>query len=470
MTDMYRYDAEQQQAALDAIAMANGAQPGDIPKDLYFHLGSRGEKVKGQWPEMSLEDRVSQVATMFGNYVNGNEDSPRHVITHGYECLCRTGYLTASAARADGKTVITDHDITYEGEDGSEMEAKWRETMQLPGQRVRFNENSLHSDPDSPPPFGNDPVSVKRAIVTSTSAPTDLNPEGLKYEKHYEFEGIEGRWNADQFMEEGGRESIQGVLSIENDAMWITPFAAEDINRFYEYGEVPYPDGASMRIGSFSENSSYELREDNLLPFSDSEAKPNTPGIKTPDDNFIPLSAFNGLMKDGVIANYDIQSQNGYGQDGPMRLLAISDIDHAPPALLDRHSQAIEKQINLETRDPILKLCDEMAVQSAAWRAEKENGAFSNDRTPRTTDTATATKIAQEEALYLMRGHNAGDANVRMAAAMIATEGRPTHDGLGVSTWKLADALVPEPVRSKGLGTSEPQRDLAAMLRQQIER
>ena len=175
-------------------------------------------------------------------------------------------------------------------------------------------------------------------------------------------------------------------------------------------------------------------------------------------------------MKDGVIANYDIQSQNGYGQDGPMRLLAISDIDHAPPALLDRHSQAIEKQINLETRDPILKLCDEMAVQSAAWRAEKENGAFSNDRTPRTTDTATATKIAQEEALYLMRGHNAGDANVRMAAAMIATEGRPTHDGLGVSTWKLADALVPEPVRSKGLGTSEPQRDLAAMLRQQIER
>ena len=42
---------------------------------------------------MRLEDRISEVAVMIGNYVRtairGNDSNPRHVITHGYELLCR---------------------------------------------------------------------------------------------------------------------------------------------------------------------------------------------------------------------------------------------------------------------------------------------------------------------------------------------------------------------------------------------
>lgn len=105
MPFQHRYDAAQQQAALDAIAIADGGAAGEMPRSVGWFNGSRrdrmrADRLKDAWPTMSLEDRVSQTAVMIGYYVPGDASTPRHVVTHGYEALCRTGSLIAPQAIA----------------------------------------------------------------------------------------------------------------------------------------------------------------------------------------------------------------------------------------------------------------------------------------------------------------------------------------------------------------------------------
>ena len=102
MPFQHRYNAAQQQAAIDAIAVAEGAAVGEMPPSVGWFNGSRrdrnrADRLRDAWPTMSIEDRVSQTAVMIGHYVPGDASVPRHVVTHGYEALCRTGSLTAPA-------------------------------------------------------------------------------------------------------------------------------------------------------------------------------------------------------------------------------------------------------------------------------------------------------------------------------------------------------------------------------------
>ncbi len=89
------YDAQQYQAALDAIAIADGGAAGEMPKSLRGYAGKRGPALEASWPDMSLEDRISAVAVMIGFHVPGDASNPRHVVTYGYEMLCREGSLLA---------------------------------------------------------------------------------------------------------------------------------------------------------------------------------------------------------------------------------------------------------------------------------------------------------------------------------------------------------------------------------------
>lgn len=109
MQKPYRFTADQYQAAIDAIAIASGGQAGDMPISLGWFKASRREpnrvgNLRKAWPTMSLEDRLGELAVMIGSYVRcairGNDSNPRHVITHGYELLCRTGSLFDDPAPA----------------------------------------------------------------------------------------------------------------------------------------------------------------------------------------------------------------------------------------------------------------------------------------------------------------------------------------------------------------------------------
>ncbi|MAM84646.1 MAG: hypothetical protein CL472_08270 [Acidobacteria bacterium] len=468
MKPIYRYTAEEQQQAIDNIAVKDGGKPGEMPKSLYFYLGSKGQKAREEWPKASLEDRVSSMAVMIGSY-QGKIAGDRHVITHGYECLCRTGHLTAAAARQNGEKIETDHDITYEGESGMGYEPKWRALMKMPGEKVRIDENSRFFDPESLPPFRYEAATISKAIVLGEDNPTHDEPERIDFKMQYEFEGVDGRHDARQFMEEGGRENLMGVLLIENNEMWLTRFAHEDVFGDLPPGELPYAEGLPMRVGAICEELSDRLLEDGILPSPDDGKRGEEPGIEAYDGRFIPFSSFDGtFMKEGMLSSFDIQQKDGYEQEGPIRLLSSEDITFASPAFVEASKRAVGKLLALEERDPVNVLVDEMEGKSKVWRAEQENGAFSNDPTPRLADTATATKAAEKEANYLMRGHDVADANVRMAAAMVATENRPTEDGLGVSVRKLADSLAPQPVRSKGLEQPEENFNINAALRQAL--
>ena len=468
MKSIYRYSAEEQQQAIDNIAVKDAGEPGEMPKSLYFYLGSNGQKAREEWPESSLEDRVSSMATMIGSY-QGELAGDRHIITHGYECLCRTGHLTAPAARQNGEKIETDHDITYEGESGMGYEPKWRSLMKMPGEKVRIDENSRFFDPESLPPFRYEAATISKAIVVGEDNPTHQDPERIDFKMQYEFEGVDGRHDARQFMEEGGRENLMGVLLIDKGEMWIVPFASEDVFGDLPPGELPYADGVPMRVGAICEELSDRLLEDGILPSPDDGKRGEEPGIEAYDGRFIPLSSFDGtFMKEGMISSFDVQQRDGYEQEGPIRLLASEDITFASPAFVEASKRTIGKLLALEERDPVNVLVEEMEGKSKVWRAEQENGAFSNDPNPRLADTATATKAAEREAIYLMRGHDVADAKVRMAAAMVATDSRPTKDGLGVNSRQLADSLAPQPVRSKGLQQSNEDLNINAAIHEAL--
>jgi hypothetical protein len=96
MPFVHLYTADQQQAAIDAMAVREGAKPGDMPPSLGHFVGSRRrDQVQAGWASKSLEDRVGEVAVMIGGFVPGDVTVPAHVVTHGYEALCRTGQLSA---------------------------------------------------------------------------------------------------------------------------------------------------------------------------------------------------------------------------------------------------------------------------------------------------------------------------------------------------------------------------------------
>lgn len=95
MRKLHIYDAQQYQAALDAIAIADGGAVGEMPKSLRSYAGKRGAALEASWPDMSLEERISSVAVMIGFHVPGDASSPRYVVTYGYEMLCRHDSLLA---------------------------------------------------------------------------------------------------------------------------------------------------------------------------------------------------------------------------------------------------------------------------------------------------------------------------------------------------------------------------------------
>ncbi len=98
---MHRYSRAQYEEALNAFSVSEGGDAGAMPPSLAWFLGSR-ENARAQmiarWSALSLEERISAIAVSIGLYVPGDLSNARHVITYGYEMLCRTQQLSMETA------------------------------------------------------------------------------------------------------------------------------------------------------------------------------------------------------------------------------------------------------------------------------------------------------------------------------------------------------------------------------------
>jgi hypothetical protein len=91
----FLYSRSQYEAAV--ASFTDGGSP--APECLRWKLASRRDRgrydrVASAWSTMSLEDKVGHIAMLIGHYVRGEADNMRHVITYGYEMLCRRGALS----------------------------------------------------------------------------------------------------------------------------------------------------------------------------------------------------------------------------------------------------------------------------------------------------------------------------------------------------------------------------------------
>ena len=319
--------------------------------------------------------------------------------------------------------------LTYEGIDASEHEASWLRGMDLPGERVRIDTEArvfgvdVHEKMDQ---LGMDPLTISKSIVRTEEREDFLGDKGTSTYLEYEFEGKEGRHPAKQFMEEGGREHMYAAIIVKDDRMWAVPLTEDEVER----------DGTMVLAGPAREIVGYAGKDlDQLHP-----------------DGF---TAFRDEVREegGTSGEFYVQARDGFGSPGPLNILNSPWTSSLSMYEREIAEPAVEKALAKETRereDPVGVLVDEMVGRSKTWRLERERVDFTGRNgegfhaAPPVTTPEKGLALAREEANYLMRGHDANSANVRMAAAMVATKDREVTGNTGdLNATSLADSLSP---------------------------
>lgn len=323
----------------------------------------------------------------------------------------------ANAAAALGSLrAITGLGITYEGVDMSDREADWQRSLHMPGDKVRFDSEAKVAgiDPhDTMDALGVDALTISKAVVRGEMVPNHMGGERKAAFLEYEFEGKDGRHNAKQFMEEGGREHMYGVVLVRDDRMWAVPI------HLGADGTAPVVDGAAREIVGFAGRDQDQLDPDGVDGMRNMVREEN-----------------------GIAGEFYVQPRDGYGAPGPVNLLNSPWSSGVSVDEREIAEKAIDRAVAQETRereDPVGVLVDSMRHSSIAWRTERP---VSDE--PLKHDAAM--EAARSEARYLMRGRDVRDPNVRMAAAMVATDGRPVDTLAGdLSATSLADQMSPAP-------------------------
>jgi hypothetical protein len=325
--------------------------------------------------------------------------------------------------------------IVYEGIDASEQEERWLKAMDLPGEKVRIDtEARIHGVDvhDKMDELGMDPLTISRSIVRTQMEPDHMGGERQASYLEYEFEGKDGRHPAKQFMEEGGREHMYGVLLVRDDRMWAVPLAEDEIKR----DGVMLLDGPAREVVGFAGKDQDDLHPEGFA------------GMKQ--------SVLDG---NGSAGEYYFQPRDGFGDPGPINVLNSPWESSASPdelALAGLLGDGLLDRALREREDPVGVLVDAMRDVSRVWRLERERVDFTGRHgtefhaAPPEADEKTAMGLARAEAGYLMRGRDANSADVRMAAAMVATESRAVSNGTGdLSATTLADSMSPGPEGSR---------------------
>ena len=133
------------------------------------------------------------------------------------------------------------HPLEYEGLDMSEHDLQWRRSLDGVGEKVRLDSDQRVSGIDqnaSIALFGDDELTISKAIVRGEEVSDGFGGSRTAAILEYEFEGHEGRHNANQFMEAEGREHAYGVLMVEDGRAWLTPIDITDFDNPKVLGEA----------------------------------------------------------------------------------------------------------------------------------------------------------------------------------------------------------------------------------------
>jgi len=347
---------------------------------------------------------------------------------HTGEIADRIDHANASSALASVRR-IAGMGIVYEGIDAREQEDRWLKSMELPGEKVRIDTEAripgvdVHDTMDQ---LGMDPLTISKSIVRTQMEPDHMGGERQATHLEYEFEGKEGRHPARQFMEEGGREHMYGVLLVRDERLWAVPLAEDEVLR----DGVMLVDGPAREVVGFAGKDKDELHPEGFAALKETV-----------------------LEENGAAGEYYMQPRDGFGDPGPINILNSPWSSSASMEELALAQTAVTKAIAKETRereDPVGVLVDAMRDTSKVWRLERERVDFTGRHgaefhaAPPEADEKTALGLARAEANYLMRGRDANSAHVRTAAAMVATEGRAVSNNTGdLNATNLADSLSP---------------------------
>lgn len=96
---MHAYSEAQYRAAIAKFSETENVPADQMPPSLRYcgvarHFAGGSDGLAAAWSSLSLEDKISKLAMRVGSYWRGDASSPWHVVTYGYEMLCRSGRLT----------------------------------------------------------------------------------------------------------------------------------------------------------------------------------------------------------------------------------------------------------------------------------------------------------------------------------------------------------------------------------------
>jgi len=162
---------------------------------------------------------------------------------------------------------MADSPITYEGDDISEHDERFRKQYALPGDRLRLKpETRVEGVPaaDVAETVGTDPLTVSKTVLTGERP--YVRPE-------YEFEGVEGRFNAAFFQHEKGEKGMHAVLEMREGELWAVPIDIKFGNPEEGTKDVVSLTGPAREITGLAGRSTDEIHPDGFAGLRDEAAR-----------------------------------------------------------------------------------------------------------------------------------------------------------------------------------------------------
>ena len=220
--------------------------------------------------------------------------------------------------------------LEYEGIDTSEHDVQWRRSMDGVGEKVRFDPEQKVSGIDtaeSQKILGDRELTISKAVVRGEERSNGLGDSYAASILEYEFEGISGRHNAQQFVEAEGREHVLGMIMAKDDRLWIVPIQESNSHDPFE---DPRVDGEARELIDYAGKHQRDHHPDGIE------------GLKKE------------LVQDGALfGEYDYRPKNGHDASGPVELYSLSWASAAGEKQITVASAAIDAAIAAEAPERV---------------------------------------------------------------------------------------------------------------------
>lgn len=153
---------------------------------------------------------------------------------------------------------MADSPITYEGDDTSDHDERFRRQYALPGDRLRVDPEARVEGVEGAKlaeTLGTDPLTVSKTVMTGEQP--YVRPE-------YEFEGVDGRFSTRLFQHEKGEQSMHAVIMMRDEEMWAIPIDTKYGNSEEGTKDVVTQQGPAREITGFAGRMTDEIHPEGL--------------------------------------------------------------------------------------------------------------------------------------------------------------------------------------------------------------